>query len=74
MTSDAETVATMVAKELARQEIYEHELAVPLIRFGPTWVMLIGPHADEMCWCQPSSVLCPYGAHSHVIEHIDRIH
>lgn len=76
MASDAEQVLDMLVKEFERQGVHEHELAIPLVRFGTTWLMFLGPHTEEMCWCQPVAILCPWGAHAHVLPeaHKDRVH
>lgn len=73
----ASEVARMIAAELERQGVAEHDLAEPMQAFGEAFIVLLGPHSNAdsgFCWCQPQLEWCPSGAaHKHVI-HEDRFH
>lgn len=68
----AESVARMIAAELAKQGVAEYELAQPAQEFGEAFIVLLGPHANSdsgFCWCQPEVEWCPSGAaHKHAIH------
>lgn len=68
----ASEVASMIAAELERQGVHEHELAEPIQAFGEAFIVLIGPHSEVdtgLCWCQPTMEWCPSGgSHKHPVH------
>ena len=72
--TDAEETAGMIAAELAKQGLHEHDLALPIFQAGPAYLVMLGPHneVDGFCWCQPGIVFhgnCP----GHAV-HRDLVH
>lgn len=73
--SDASIVARRLGPQLEDLAQGDASLVFPVIRFGPAYILMIGPHTDDgFCWCQPEMVPCTSGRpHSHPI-HVDKEH